>query len=188
MTRLHPWVLALSLASLTGTAACGDNNNLPDALIANVVDTVTIGALVGTPISVPSGYAVAGGPIRTDTTSSFDFAYNIEPSGRHVFLPLAVLGLSTEARVDPGLRSTTLAFDAIAEAPSDGYVTRDTVPFSVGDRFIIRGRVVCAFLGVPQYGKVEVLAVDEQARVATLQTLTNTNCGYKGLEPGIPEE
>ena len=89
--------LPLILLSLAlGTAACGDSNGLPDATIANVERTDTLWALVGTPVSTPSGYSVEGSRrVRTDLSVNFDFAYNIETQGEHVFLPRAALGIDT---------------------------------------------------------------------------------------------
>lgn len=179
----------LSAVALT-SAACGDDG-LGEASIPNVVDTVTIGALVGTPISVPSGFSVTafqarGGAVRTDQTSMFDFAFNIDGGGRPVFLPVAVLGLGSNTAVEPGLQTSTLAFGDILQAPNGSYVSEDTVHFAVGDRLVIRSRV--CFLGVPQYGKMEILALDADARTVTFRFLTNNNCGYKNLIPGIPSE
>lgn len=169
------------------TAACGDSNGLADPIFTNVIDTLTLGALVGTPISVPSAFSVTDrGAIRSDQTSTFDFAFNIDGGGRPVFLPLSVLGLGTKTASDPGLRVSTLAFADITSAPSGTYVSQDTVPFAAGDRFVVRSRIACGLLGVPQYGKLEVLAVDNGARTVTFQFLTNNNCGYKNLTPGLP--
>jgi hypothetical protein len=177
------------LPALLLAAACGDSNGLQDAIFANAVDTVTLGALVGTPIAVPSAFSVTERrAVRSDQTSAFDFAFNIDADGQLVFLPLSVLGLGSNTTADPGLRVSTLAFADIVQAPSSGYVTQDTVPFTVGDRFVVRSRITCGLLGVPQYGKLEVLSLDETERTVSLQVLTNNNCGYKDLTPGIPED
>jgi len=187
--RLAAWVAA----ALVTSAACGDSNGLSDPILTNVVDTVTLGALVGTPVTTPSAFSVAsvapfspGAPVRSDQTSAFDFAFNIDPGGKPVFLPLSVLGLGTKTSVDPGLRATTQAFADITRASDGSYVNQDTVPFAVGDRFIARSRIACGLLSVPQYGKLEVLDIDETERSVTFQVLTNNNCGYKDLTPGLP--
>jgi hypothetical protein len=36
------------------------------------------------------------------------------------------------------------------------------------------------------YAKIEVLAIDTIARRIDLQVLVDQNCGYRGLETGIP--
>ncbi len=177
-------LVALAIA----TAACSDSNSLGPATDPNIIDTVTIYALQGTPITSPSGFSVADRiAVRTDQSSAFDFAFNIDNSGQPVFLPLFVLGLSGTT-ANPGLKATTKTFDEITLADRDNYVTQDTVAFSEGDRFMARSRVVCTSLSVPRYGKIEVLSVDPIARSVTFRYLIDVNCGYVGLEPGIPEE
>jgi hypothetical protein len=185
---MTPSRIAFGIASLLFAAAavgCGDDDNLPDPTEANFVDTVTIGSLVGTPITTPSGFAVERGPIRTDQTGEFDFAYNIEPDGRNVFLPRAALGFPSSATADPGLQQRSESFDEIEVAQSNGYVTEDPVPIALGDRLIVRSRVGCGPLAVPRYAKLEVIRFE--GNMVDLKVLANNNCGYKGLEPGLPD-
>jgi len=165
--------------------ACGDDDNLADPTEQNVVDTLTLGSLTGTPITTPSGFAVEEGTIRTDLDAGFDFAYNIEPGGRKVFLPRAALGLPSTTTADPGLQRRDEAFDDITVARSNGYVTEEAVPIEVGERYMVRSRVICSSLGVPLYAKLEILAFD--GNLVNLKVLANRNCGYKGLEPGLPD-
>lgn len=180
--RVAPRLLIPLAAALA--LACGDDDNLPDPTDQNRVDTLTIGSLTGTPIATPSGYAVEKGTVRTDLDAGFDFAYNIESGGRQVFVPRAALGLPSQA-ADPGLQRRSEAFSEIVVAPSNGYVTEEPVPIAVGERYVVRSRVICGALGVPLYAKIEILGFD--ANLVTLQVLANRNCGYKGLEPGFPD-
>lgn len=169
-------------------AACSDANSLPQPTDANFVDTTTIYALEGTPVTRPSGFSLPERiPVRTDQTSAFDFAFNLDAAGQPVFLPLALLGLGGTT-ANPGLKATTDEFAAITLADRDGYVTEDTVRIAAGNRYLARSRVVCGSLGVPQYGKLEVLSIDPVERSITFQFLIDNNCGYLGLEPGLPEE
>ena len=50
------------------------------------------------------------------------------------------------------------------------------------ERYIGRSRVVGSSLGVPKYGKFEILVIDLVAHSITINTLVNENCGYIGLE------
>jgi hypothetical protein len=185
---MRPNRLLLMLLPLAGLGGCSDNNGLPNATLENVVDTVTIGALVGTPISTPSGFFidVSGvGAVRTDQSVGFEFAYNVEPGGRRVFLPRAALGLSSST-ADPGVQLRPETFDEITLARSNGYVTDSAVAVELGQRFLVRSRVICTSLGVPLYAKLEILAFADST--VTFQVLADRNCGYKGLEPGLPSE
>jgi len=177
-------LLALALA-----AACSDSNDLGDATEANVTDTVTLGALEGTPISTPSAYRITTGAIRTDQFVDFEFAYNVrrlqDGTFQRVFLPRGALGLSTTNQVNPGLQRRDESFDEITRARSNGYVTDSAVPVELGERFMVRSRVVCD-IGVPLYGKLEILNFADST--VTFKVLTNQNCGFKDLVPGIPED
>lgn len=177
----------LLLLPLAVAAACSDSNSLADATSENFVDTVTVGSLTDTPVTTASGFSVTSGPVRTDQTGEFDFAFDIEgdpATGQPVLLPRAALGLSSTTSADPGLQRRDDAFDDIDLAPSNGYVTEEKLPAAVGDRFVVRSRVVCSGLGVPLYAKIEVLRFEGSSIV--LKVLSDLNCGYRGLEPGFP--
>lgn len=179
MPTIRAFLLLLPLAA--GTAC--SNDNLPDATNENVVDTVTIFSLTGTPVTTPSGFNISVGAVRTET-SSFEFAYNLQADGQKVLLPLAALGI-TSSTADPGLQRRSESFDEIKSASSNGYTTEAAVPIEVGERFIVRSRVLCAS-GVPLYGKLEILSFGDD-RSVTFQVLADRNCGFRGLEPGFPD-
>jgi hypothetical protein len=184
---MRPLPLIFRLLALGGIA-CSDSNGLPDATVANVERTDTLWALVGTPVSTPSGYSVEGSRrVRTDLSVDFDFAYNIETGGEHVFLPRAALGIDTANVAKPGFQIRNESFEAITIAPSNGYITDVPVPIAVGQRYVVRSRVTCTNLGVPKYAKLEILSFDEATRIVSFRILTNDNCGFKSLEPGLPD-
>ncbi len=184
MRRFSTTAAALAIAAI---AACGNPNALADATIANVESTVTLFALTGTPISTPSAYSIADGrPIRSDQGAAFDFAFNIDGSGKPVLLPLFVINLGVTSGTNAGFLASTDAFDAVLQAPLNGYNTADTLHIAVGDRYVVRSRVVCSSLGVPQYGKIEISAIDAAQRTVSFRVLTDNNCGYRGLAPGLP--
>src|SRR3954453_13655720 len=114
---LVPYVLAGAFA-----AACSDANSLSDPTQTNVVDTVTLGALEGTSITTPSAYNITAGPVRTDASVDFEFAYNIrrlaDGTYQRVLLPRAALGLPSSSSADPGLQQRTEPFDGITRAGS----------------------------------------------------------------------
>ena len=43
-------------------------------------------------------------------------------------------------------------------------------------------------LGVPYYAKMEILAIDAPTRSMRFRIVTNVNCGYRGLELGLPKK
>jgi hypothetical protein len=167
--------------------ACSDSNGLGTATFTNTERTDTLYALLGTPVQTPSAYAIQGSRrVRTDTTSAFDFAFNIGTDGSHVFVPRAVLGIDSSASVQPGFLAETATFDAITQAPSNGYITDQLIPIAVGDRYVVRSRLTCS-VGVPTYAKLEVLTLDDVSRTVVFRILSDDNCGFKGLKPGLPD-
>lgn len=182
--RLLPRIF---IASGLAVMACSDANDLPNATVANVERIDTLWALVGTPVATPSGYSVEGSRrVRTDLTIDFDFAYHIEPDGQQVFLPRAALGIDTANAVNPGFVARDESFEAITTPPGGGYVSDSAVPIAAGQRFVVRSRVTCN-LGVPKYAKLEVLEFVEASRIVTFRILANDNCGFRSLEPGLPD-
>ncbi|MEO8295016.1 MAG: hypothetical protein ABI613_05815 [Gemmatimonadota bacterium] len=168
--------------------ACSDPNQLLPASQRNFEDTVTVFALHGTPVQSPSGYSVPDGPVRTDRTSSFDFAYDVTVSGvdtTRYFLPQKVLDLAVNNSVNPGLQLRAQTFESIVDAPSNGYITEDSLPLSLHQVYIVRSRLVCQ-IGVSLYSKLEIIAFDDAARSVQFRVLANINCGYKRLQPGLP--
>jgi hypothetical protein len=189
MRLLAPFALALAVA--LGTA-CSDPNQLPDATNTNVVDTVTLSALTQTPLDSASGFSITlAQAVRTDLTSAFDFAYNLDGEGRHQLVPLAALGLSSSS-TNPGLLKSDKTFDEIVLPEGSGYTTDSAVVVAAGERYEARSRVVCNTVAgtVPAYAKLEILGFDDSpaARTVTIRVLANTNCGYRSLAPGIPKE
>ena len=180
--------LLLQLLALSAVAACGDDDNLPDPTSENIVDTVTVGSLTDTPVTTASGFAVSASlAVRTDLDAGFDFAYDIQgppETGLKVVLPRAALGITSGGNAEPGVMRREEAFDDITVAPSNGYVTDSAVPVALGERYVVRSRVVCD-IGVPVYAKVEIIGFEDNSLV--LKRLKNVNCGYRGLEPGLPD-
>ncbi|NNG17619.1 MAG: hypothetical protein HKM89_14175 [Gemmatimonadales bacterium] len=169
-------------------SACDDPTALPDATVPNVIDTVSLFALDGTPVTAASGYSIPDGrPVRTDQRPDFDFAFNFGPGDVPWLLPPGALGLAQELSLEPGILEPSNDFDDITIAQLNGYRTSDTVAVSIGQTFLARSRIACG-LGVPVYMKLRVLAFDLVARSITFEALANRNCGYRGLRPGLPDD
>jgi hypothetical protein len=173
-----------SLALLA--AACSNTTGLPAAFFTNVVDTVSLYALRGTAITLPSAYSLQDtARVRTDTTVSLDFAFDFDSTGKPVFLPTAALHLGTAS----GLQRTSTAFGAITLAPSGGYILDSAMTVDTGTVLYAVSRPVTCLIGaVPLYAKLHVLSVDTAARRLDFEILVDLNCGYRGLAPGLPTQ
>lgn len=178
------------LAVMVVLGGCSDPNELARASLSNEVDTLQLWSLTQGPLSQPTAYSLnARNGVRTwEVGNNFEFAFDENAAGQPVLLPLEVLGLLPTGAVRPGLKPTTLGFDQMTRAPLNDYLGSDTVVVAVGERYFIRTTVsTCSLLGVPLYGKLEILEHDAQAHTLKIRALANQNCGYRGLNLGIPK-
>jgi len=177
------------LASAT-LAGCGDTLSLLPAQFENRVDTVKMYALSGTPVYLPSAYLMPiRSAIRLDQTSNFDFLYDINTAGEHLFLPIGAVVNTGRTSSNSGFQTTEVPFDSITTGVQTGYVTADTIRARLGEVFYVRSSVdpTCV-LGIPFYAKLQVLGFDDEARWVVFQILANVNCGYRSLEAGFPKK
>ena len=105
MHRFHRAIpLFSALFCVAIVAACSSSTDLPDPTDANIIDTTTVWALDGTAVTDPSGFSIPDRiAVRTDQSAAFDFAFNVDNSGKPVFLPIDLLGLGSVSGLNPGL-------------------------------------------------------------------------------------
>lgn len=171
-------------------AACGELNPLPRPSIENKPDTVSLYALHGTPVSSPSGYSLQFvAVVRPDQSSAFDFVFDVDSTGRPVLLTTGALKLGRAS----GIQLTTTPFDSVKIAPSGGYNLDSAIVVDSNSVAILHSvPTTCVFANSQfvYYAKLQVLAIDTSSapngRRIDLVILTDQNCGYRGLEPGLP--
>jgi hypothetical protein len=180
---------ALSLLILAFAVGCGDPFPLPRASIANLVDTLSLYALHGTPVSTPSAYAIEiRSAVRTDQGQGFDFAFDIDTAGRAVLLSTGALKLGRQS----GVQIATTPFDSILIAPTGGYQLDSAVVVDSNTVVILHSRSLTCTYGIAGvfYAKLHVLKIDrspaDTGRRMDFEILTDLNCGYRGLAPGLP--
>jgi hypothetical protein len=186
---MRPFYLLSLVAAGAATvvAACGEPLGLPGPSSTNLVDTVSLYALSGTPVSTPSAFRLADAAVvRSDQTPTFDFAFDIDTAGRAVLLPTGALRLGRAS----GVQTSPVQFDSIRLAPDRGYQLDSAVVVDSGTVALVHSRPTTCGFGLSAaylyYAKLEVLAVDSAARRLDFKILVDKNCGYRGLEPGLP--
>ncbi|HYU37379.1 MAG TPA: hypothetical protein VEL29_05545 [Gemmatimonadales bacterium] len=167
-------------------AACGDTSNLPAAFFTNCVDTVSLYALRGTDLRLPSAYTLEGAqPVLMQQTTALDFAFDFDSLGAPALFPTGAIHLGLSS----GLQRSTTAFDAIKLAPTGGYVFDKPLALDTGTVVLVRSRPTpCVGTTVSLYAKLRVLGVDSTARSLRFEILVDQNCAYRGLEPGLPKQ
>jgi hypothetical protein len=188
-----PGVLTFIAAAVVAVAAACNDPFAINATIDNTVDTLELFDVRQSPVTVPSGYVLT---LRARTRPgvdqpvyNFDFLYRIDPQAGPQFVPFGAVAAGDSVTGRPGFRTTDLTFDAIKVAEQTGYQTSQPVNLSVGSTFFVRSGVPnTCFLGIPNYAKLEVISFDPSARSVKFRILVDINCGYRGLEPGIPKQ
>jgi hypothetical protein len=174
---------AASVLVVLTAAACGSGQT---AYYSNYIDTLTLYALRNTPIRTPSAYSILDVlTVRTDTTGAFDFAFDIDSAGTPRIYPAGVLGLDQTT----GIQLINSPFDNVHSAPTTGYVTDSALQVDTGSVFVARSRATsrdCIYYSLPRYAKFEVLSIDSVQRSITLKGLVDLNCGFRGLDNGVP--
>jgi hypothetical protein len=147
-------------------------------------------ALSGTPIAKPSGYVI--GPlrqsVRTDLYPLFDFAFDIDTAGRALLLPTGAVKLGRNS----GLQVVTVPFDSIHTAALANY-NRDSATVVVADDVVLAHSIptTCSYqLPGAYYAKMHILTIDTTSggdgRRIDFEILVDVNCGYRGLDTGLP--
>ena len=180
-------VLAAATAVAASVLACSNPAALPAPTFTNVVDTVSLYALRGTDIALPSAYTLDNAvPVRTDQTTALDFAFDFDSLGEPALFPTAAIHLGTQS----GLQRSTTAFGAITLAPTGNYDFEKPIALDTGMIVLVRSRPTTCLFGVTVslYAKLRVLGVDSTARRLDFEILVDQNCGYRGLAPGLPKQ
>ena len=174
-----------SVVSLAGFAACGD----PTSIRANfetIADTITVFALTGTPLSVPTALnTFRHEAVRAEATSQYDVVFDIDPSGRVILYPPGAVGGFGRA----GLRTVSEDFDALETAPDSGFDSDDPLIIDAGQVVVIRAEPLeCGNSLNPEiYTKLVVDNVDLGNRTITFRVRVNPNCGFRDLTEGVPD-
>jgi hypothetical protein len=118
--------------------------------------------------------------LRARGPDDFDVAFT-EADGQFLFLPA---GLFETFSIRPGVVRITSgeSFEALEVAPSEGYVTEESVPLEAGGLYAVRSRDVGA---CSRYAKFEVLDLDPDG-VVEFRFLRNNLCNDRTLT--LPDE
>ena len=184
-SHLHLPRSGLALLLAAALSACGDANILPPATVPSHVDTLALWAVTGTDIIHPSAFDLLNDQVvRTDRSANFDFVFDVLGDTMPVLIPRGGVGLTS----DGGLQRVGVQWDTLVVAPSAGYETHQPVRFGLGVVVVARSRTqTCNFgLSAGLYAKLQPLDIDLPNRRMVIRILVDQNCGYRGLQTGIP--
>src|SRR5215217_46003 len=122
-------MLALALG------ACGDPTRI-EASFNNVRDTLSLFALSGTPVSVPTAVDLQTQTLlRTETSTPFDLAFDIDQNGNVVLIPVQLI---TPGLGNTGVQKVSTAFESIGRAPDGTYVKDTTTTIAPNEVVVVR--------------------------------------------------
>jgi hypothetical protein len=172
-----------AVACLTMLAGCPEEFGPLDPTIENTVDPVILWAISGTDVYHVAGYDVKSRSAVRIQTAAFDFAFDLAAGNEARLYPTDALQLTGLS----GLQLTTTPFEEVTVAPTSGYEDSSAVVVTTGSVVLVRSRPDNCFIGtMPYYAKLRVAAIDVVERRIELEVLADVNCGYRGLEPGLP--
>ena len=185
-------VVVVALAMLA--VACGDLTR-PKASTPNIAVTYSLAAFTGAPVNLPTAISFLGGATRADSRFAFDLAFDLDPSGAVVVLPVRAVGGALGDAIYQqqtglplkrvGLQKVSGPFEALREAPTTGYDTLAVQTIGPGTVLAVQlldfSNCFTGFGGSTLYAKLSVDSVNATTRRIYARSVVDPNCGYRGL-------
>jgi hypothetical protein len=184
------------------TAACGSPTSTA-ALYETQFDTAGLFALTTAPESGPTAIDVlvlGVGPraVRAVPGDNFDVAFDLLGTQAIAYPTHAISPASGYAA---GIVKSTLAFDAVTVAPTSGYNDSTAIDIQPGNVIVVQSfSAACASQPLVArkyiYAKIIIDSVNltpydpitaPAGRTLYYRIVSDPNCGYTSLEPGIPQ-
>ncbi|MGH7621372.1 MAG: hypothetical protein ACREMU_03445 [Gemmatimonadaceae bacterium] len=185
-------VLLLGLG--IGAGACGDPF-ATTATLPTIDDTAAVFALTGAPESAPTAINIAfPRAVITTPSENYDVVFDIRNDSAFVYPPHAI-----GAALTAGIQLANQPYDAITQAPVNGY--DDTMPLFVkaGDVLLVQSQSsLCSTQGIQArlflYAKIQIDSIfyDEATPPHSPRTMwyhmrNDPNCGFISFADGIPK-
>jgi hypothetical protein len=188
--------LLVAVAAVAWLGGCDERSPF-DARFTNELQARNLYAMNGTPPSLPSAISLRGRQgvnqvVRIDPSWLFDFAFDIDSLG--VVKVYSVKAIASELpgrlnRVGFAIDSVH-GFDQITEAPGSGFKYDTSMTFGPGRVLLIdvvESSCATEFTGFNIRAKLQIDSIDLANRGIHFKILTNPNCGFRSLLPGLPK-
>jgi hypothetical protein len=206
-------VLLLAAGALVAAAAgaCGGPTQ-PVATHDNIFDTAGVYALTGAPESGPTAVATLialGGsvfgpsPVRAVPGTRFDVAFDIRDTVA-LALPPMLVGFQPFSAFNGFLQLSSQPYDSMSVAPTDGYSDSTPIVIHAGSSFYVQSLTTnpaCTAQSVQArryiYSKFHIDSINfapydpvtsPNGRTIYYRMVVDPNCGFLGLDAGIPSE
>jgi hypothetical protein len=189
MTPRHFKPILAFLAALAA-AACGALKP-PKAQFATIYTSPIVYALNGAAPGTPSGISfLTGASVVVDANFYFNVALDIDSAGKVVILPARRVANGLSGTLSVGLQPVTGTFDDYTQARKSGYTFDSTLVVPVGQvvgvNVLDNSTCTVYSLGSSYYAKFIVDSIDLPHRAIYTEIVSDANCGYVSLGPGVP--
>ncbi|MGH7668403.1 MAG: hypothetical protein ACRENQ_02830 [Gemmatimonadaceae bacterium] len=170
--------------------ACGALK-APAAQFSTMSSSVIVFALNGGPPATPAGLDfLTATAVPVDANFAFNVALDIDSAGNVVVYPAARVVDSLASTISVGLQPVTGAFADYVQARKTGYTFDSTIVVPVGQVVAVNvlDATTCTeySLGSSYFAKFVVDSIDRTNRALYAEVLSDPNCGYVSLAPGVP--
>lgn len=192
-TPSRPRIAALIAAVVAVAAlACGNFTAVP-ASLPTLTDSGTVYALNGAPPGAPTALQFFSGQlVPADANFLFDVAFDIDSTGKVVYMPQRVVASALAQSHSVGLRTVPDSFEAVMSAPKTGYRADTSLVTSRNVVVVAQSSDVntcgVSLTGSSLYAKIVVTSVDRATRQLKVRFTVDPNCGFVSFAPGIPKD
>ena len=191
--RTQRFLVAVGLVA--AASACGDATGIR-ASFQNRETPLTVYAVNGTAQTLPAGILIRAPELAfVDSRWAFDIAFDMDAAGNVTVYTVRAMASEVFDGVSRiGLRTDTLPYASVAKAPGSGFTYDSLLTLPIGRTLIVDkldgtcSQFGGAFLGYNIRAKMVIDSVDAAARKIYVKMLSNPNCGFRSLLPGLPEE
>lgn len=192
--RSAPSRLALGAAAVVAAAAvsCKDFTSVP-ASLSTLTDTGLVYAINGAPAGAPTAiHLYSGTLLPADASFIFDLAFDIDPSGSAVLMPMRVVSSGLASTHTVGLQRAAESFDGVTSAPKNGYHPDTAMVVQPGQVVVVQSQdpLVCgvSLTGTTIHAKLEVTSIDVVNRQLKVHYTVDPNCGFRSFASGVPKD
>lgn len=191
---MHARLPALLVAVIAVAAAsgCSDATAIK-AQFPTDTATLTVFALNGTPVTLPSAIRIrTSSVVRVQGDFNFDIAFDINAQGEAVVHTQRAVASQLVGGHRVGLQLRDETFEGLTKAPTSGFEFDSSKVVPVGKLLVVDSiDPTCSLqsiLGPNIRAKIVVDSVSTARRSIYLRILSNPNCGFRDLTPGLPKE
>ena len=182
-------LLALATIPVVAAIVACQDAYAPKAVYQVSADTLKVSALTGTPIQAQSAiYLLGHATIIPGASETFDFALDIDADGKVKIIPRAKV-LTCTSICQLGTLVSATPFDSLYDAPSRGYTYDSTTTVTPGQTVVFvtkdQSCIPSNIATVDVYAKMVVDSVRASDRAIFVRVVSDPNCGFRGLVPGI---